>query len=149
MSIYVKKHMNKIFVDTNILIYSIDEDSKFYSKSQKILFNPNSQLYTSSKNLSEFLSVVTRFPTNALSIKDALIAIEDFTNIFTILYPTKISFSIFKELLQKYKPKGLKIHDFEIVSIVLANEINQIATFNIKDFESIEEISLIPNQSRN
>ena len=50
-------------------------------------------------------------------------------------------------MLQKYNPKGLKIHDFEIVSIVLANEINQIATFNIKDFESIEEISLIPKKS--
>jgi len=139
--------MNKIFVDTNILIYSIDEDSKFYSKSQEILFNSNSQLFTSSKNLSEFLSVVTRSPTNALLIEDALTAIEDFSNIFTILYPTKISFSVFKKMLQKYKPKGLKIHDFEIVSIVLANEINQIATFNIKDFESIEEISLIPNKS--
>ena len=69
------------------------------------------------------------------------------TNIFTILYPTQIFFSILKKLLQKYKPKGLKIHDFEIVSIVLANEINQIATFNIKDFESIEEISLIPKKS--
>ena len=141
--------MNKIFIDTNILIYSIDEDSKFYSKSQEILFNSNSQLFTSSKNLSEFLSVVTRSPTNALSIEDALAAIEDFSNNFTILYPTKISFSVFKKMLQKYNPKGLKIHDFEIVSIVLANEINQIATLNIKDFESIEEISLTPNQSQN
>ena len=137
--------MNKIFVDTNILIYSIDEDSKFYSGSQEILFNPNSQLFIPSKNLSEFLSVVTRSPANALSIEDALTAIDDFSNIFTILYPTKISFSVFKKMLQKYKPEGLKIHDFEIVSIVLANEINRIATFNIKDFEIIEEISLIPN----
>ena len=97
--------MNKIFVDTNILIYSIDEDSNFYSKSQEILFNSNSQLFTSSKNLSEFLSVVTRSPTNALSIEDALTAIEDFSNILTTLYPTKISFSVFKRMLQNINQK--------------------------------------------
>jgi len=44
--------MSKIFIDTNILIYSIDEDSRFYSKSQAILFDSNFDLYTSSKNLS-------------------------------------------------------------------------------------------------
>jgi len=44
--------MSKNFFDTNISIYSIDEDSKFYSKSQAILFDSNFDLYTSSRNLS-------------------------------------------------------------------------------------------------
>ena len=41
--------MNKIFIDTNILIYSIDEDSKFYSKSQALLFDSNLTLFSSKK----------------------------------------------------------------------------------------------------
>lgn len=135
--------MNKIFIDTNILIYSIDEDSKFYSKSQALLFNSTFDLYTSSKNLSEFLAVVTRIPVNSLSIENALTVVNDFTDIFTILYPTKTSFTFFKEMLQKYKPIGLKIHDLEIVSIGLSNGINRIATFNNKDFQGINEIDLI------
>lgn len=137
--------MSKILVDTNILIYSIDEDSKFFSKSQELLYNPKLELFTSSKNLSEFLSVITRVSINPLSIKDALLVLEDFTNIFTILYPTESAFSIFKKLLQKYKPTGLKIHDFEIASIGLANDITQIVTFNTKDFKEIEEVNLIFN----
>ena len=135
--------MSKIFIDTNILIYSIDEDSRFYSKSQAILFDSNFDLYTSSKNLSEFLAVVTRIPVNPLSIENALTVINDFTDIFTILYPTESSFTFFRGMLQKYKPTGLKIHDLEIISIGLSNGINRMATFNTKDFEGIKEIDLI------
>ena len=135
--------MNKILVDTNILVYAIDEDSKFYSKSQILLFDSNHDLYTTSKNLSEFLAVVTREPIAALPINDALTLVEDFYDILKVLYPDELSFSIFKELLNRYKPTGLKIHDFEIASIGMANGIYQIATFNVKDFENIDEINLI------
>lgn len=61
-----KEHMNKLLLDTNILIYSIDEDSKYFNKSQN-LFSEHFELYTTSKNLSEFLSVVTRLPKNSIS----------------------------------------------------------------------------------
>lgn len=135
--------MNKILVDTNILVYAIDEDSKFYSQSQILLFDSNNDLYTTSKNLSEFLAVVTREPIAALPINDALTSVEDFYDILNVLYPDELSFSIFKELLNRYKPTGLKIHDFEIASIGIANGIYQIATFNVKDFEKIDEINLI------
>lgn len=104
--------------------------------------NKGLELYTTSKNLSEFLAVITRIPKNSISIEEALLVIKDFMSISTVLYPTERSFSIFEDLLQKYKPIGLKIHDFEILSIGLANQINTIATFNVKDFEEISEINL-------
>ena len=37
---------NKILVDTNIFIYSVDADSKFHQKSLKILLDPENELYT-------------------------------------------------------------------------------------------------------
>ncbi len=45
--------MNKILIDTNVLIYSIDEDSEFFESSRKMLFDDNYEIYTTSKNLSE------------------------------------------------------------------------------------------------
>jgi predicted nucleic acid-binding protein len=135
--------MNELLVDTNILVYAIDEDSEFYSKSQKLLYHSDHTLFITSKNLSEFLTVVTKGPVVSLSIDDALAVLEDYINLFNILYPSEISFTIFRRLLQKYKPTGLKIHDFEIASIGLAHKINQIATLNAKDFEGIEEVQLI------
>ncbi|GIK61019.1 MAG: type II toxin-antitoxin system VapC family toxin [Ignavibacteriota bacterium] len=133
--------MNKILVDTNVLIYSIDEDSKYFDSAQKI-FSEELELYTTSKNLSEFLTVVTRFSQNSLSLKEALLVIEDFINTMTILYPTKETFLVFRDLLKKYQPVGLQIHDYEILSIGLANQIDTVATFNEKDFKKVKEAKL-------
>ena len=132
--------MSKLLLDTNVLIYSIDEGSKYFNKAHNI-FSEQFELYTTSKNLSEFLSVITRIP-NPLSLKDALIVIEDFVNVMTILYPNAESFIVFKDLLQKYQPVGLQIHDYEILSIGLTNKVTTIATFNEKDFNKVNEIKL-------
>ena len=133
--------MSKLLLDTNVLIYSIDEGSKYFKKSQTILAE-HSDLYTTSKNISEFLAVITRIPTNPLLLNDALLIAEDFTNMMSILYPNEESFLIFQNLLKKYKPTGLKIHDYEILSIGIANQITTIATFNEKDFREVKEINL-------
>ena len=132
--------MSKLLLDTNVLIYSLDEGSKYFNKAHNI-FSEQFELYTTSKNLSEFLSVITRIP-NPLSLKDALIVIEDFVNVMTILYPNAESFLVFKDLLQKYQPVGLQIHDYEILSIGLTNKVTTIATFNEKDFNKVNEIKL-------
>ena len=102
------------------------------------------ELYTTSKNLSEFLAVTTRFQDNSISINEALIVVKDFQSILSILYPSLKSFHIFNHLLGKYKPTGLKIHDFEILSIGLANDVSTIATFNVKDIKDVEEITFHP-----
>lgn len=133
--------MNKLLLDTNVLIYSIDEGSKYFIKSQNI-FSEQFELFTTSKNLSEFLSVVTRLPKNPLTLDDALVIVKDFSNLMTILYPDNESFIIFQRLLRKYKPIGLKIHDFEILSISLANQVTTVVTFNEKDFKEVQEIKL-------
>ncbi len=134
--------MNNILLDTNLLIYAIDEDSKYYNSVQNILFDESNNLFTTSKNISEFLSVVTRYPDKSISIKDALVVINEFKSIFTILYPSEQSNLIFF-LLKKYSPHGLKIHNFEIISIALSHNIENIATVNRKDFSGIKEINLV------
>ncbi len=89
--------MSDILLDTNLLIYAIDEDSKYHLSIQKLLEKNNLNFFTTSKNISEFLAVVTRYPNKSLSIDDALLIIEDFVTNFTILYPSKESFSIFMD----------------------------------------------------
>lgn len=135
--------MNEILFDTNLLIYAIDEESKYYDSVQKLISDEKNKLFTTSKNISEFLAVVTRNPKSSLSIKEALVVIEDFKTLFTILYPNEKSYTLFLDLLNKYSPNGLKIHDFEIISISLSNKIKNIATINRKDFIGVEEIVLV------
>ena len=138
--------MNNVLFDTNLLLYAIDEESKYFNSVQQVLNDDSLKLYTTSKNISEFLSVITRIPGSIISIKDALQIIEEFQSTFTIIYPTEKSYLIFIELLKKNSPRGLKIHDYEIIRIALSHKIKNIATFNKKDFIGIEEIELVSIQ---
>ena len=134
---------NRLLIDTNILIYSIDVDSKFHHKSIKLLLDPDNELYTTSKNRSEFLVVLTRAESIKITVQEALDILSELLTNITILYPTEQTRNIFYKLLKKYTPTGLRIHDFEIVSIALANGIKNIATQNISDFKNIEEIKIV------
>lgn len=135
--------MSKLLVDTNILVYGIDEDSKFFAQSRNILDSSEYQLITTSKNLLEFLAVVTRNTGYDLKIELALEIVNDIIQGIQILYPSQDSLAIFLELMDRYKPTGLKVHDFEIISIGLAAGVDRVATFNKKDFKNIKEISLM------
>ena len=98
--------MSKVLLDTNVLIYSIDEESKYFKKAQNLISEQNIDLFTTSKNLSEFLAVITRFPGNSLTLENALTVLQDFKTIFTILYPNEKSYKIFIDLLKKYEFPG-------------------------------------------
>jgi len=134
--------MSKILVDTNILVYGIDEDSSFFKRARKILEQEKYQLVTTSKNLIEFLAVTTKSSGYNLENNTALEIIEEIIQGIEIVYPTQESMAIFLDLMNRYQPKGLKVHDFEIISIGLAHGIHEVATFNIKDFKSVKEITL-------
>ena len=64
--------MNSLLIDTNILIYAIDEDSKFHLNSKKLIENSNYNLYTTSKNISEFLVVLTRAQQISVPIEETM-----------------------------------------------------------------------------
>src|SRR5690625_459287 len=134
--------MSKILVDTNILVYGIDEDSAFFKRAREILEQEKYQLVTTSKNLIEFLAVTTKTSGYNLENNTALEIIEEIIQGIEIVYPTQESMAIFLDLMNRYQPKGLKVHDFEIISIGLAHEIQKVATFNTKDFKSVKEITL-------
>ena len=98
---------------------------------------------TTPKNLLEFLAVVTRNSGYNLKTELALEIFDDIIQGIEILYPTQDSLAIFLELMDRYQPNGLKVHDFEIISIGLTAGVHQVATFNEKDFKNVKEISLL------
>ncbi|MEO8211303.1 MAG: type II toxin-antitoxin system VapC family toxin [bacterium] len=134
--------MNKILIDTNIFIYDLDKSSIFHDKAKKIIQDESLELSTTSKNISEFFAVCTK-----LNIDEKIMFgyYEDILSNILILFPEYHSLNIFKELLKINKPKGNRVFDFEIVSIMLSNGILQIATMNIEDFKKIKEITIYKN----
>lgn len=134
--------MNSVLVDTNIFVYGIDEDSIYYRQAKLILDQREKQLVTTSKNLIEFLSVVTKSFGYGLTSELALEIVEEIIQSVEVIYPTQESMAILLDLVHRHSPSGLRIHDFEIISIGLAHGIQKVATFNTKDFKSVKEIKL-------
>ena len=134
---------SSVLIDTNILIYAIDADSRFHNGALKLLLDPTLKLFTTSKNLSEFLVVLTRNKEIELSTSECFQLLNSLLTDITILYPNPTTFKIFQDLISKYNPRGLWIHDVEIASIGLAHGISTIATNNIADFKRIAEIEVI------
>jgi predicted nucleic acid-binding protein len=132
--------MSNILIDTNVLIYAFDETSVFHQKSIEIFENTKNNLFVATKNISEFFAVCTKLN---LDLELTLGFFSDIKENFTILKPTDQSLDIFEKLIKKYKPKGNKVYDIEIVSVMLSNQLKKVATANIDDFINISEIEVI------
>ncbi|MEO1022260.1 MAG: type II toxin-antitoxin system VapC family toxin [Bacteroidota bacterium] len=135
--------MSRILIDTNVFVYRIDEDSTYYSRAKRLLDQREKELTTTSKNILEFLTVVTKPSGYNLDTRLALEIAREIIQNVDIIYPTQESMEILFELTHQYSPSGLKIHDFEIISIGLAHGIDEVATFNTKDFDAVKEIALL------
>jgi predicted nucleic acid-binding protein len=129
----------KAVLDTNILIYGINEDSKYHEDVRRILGDSNFIFYITSKNISEFISVLSKF--QRFDVID--LELPTILKKFRVLYPNKKSQKIFLELVDKYLPIGNRVYDMEIVSIMLAHNIQTLFSKNTKDFRDIAEITLI------
>ena len=132
--------IEKIVIDTNILLYSIQETNKYYNYSIGIIRDNLDSIVLTSKNISEFTAVLTK---QNIDYKIILEHLKRLTDKFEIIYPDKKSIKILYELLEKYNPKGNRVYDIEIISIMLSNGITKIATVNKSDFENITEIEII------
>lgn len=133
--------MIDLLIDTNVLIYAMDEESMYSQIAQKILLDSNHNLFITSKNISEFFAVTSKKKVAPEISLDKYFQIK---TVSTILFPSEGSLSILENLIRDYQPKGNQVFDHEIVSIMLANGINHIATFNQKDFMNISEVQILP-----
>jgi hypothetical protein len=97
-------------------------------------------LFVGTKNISEIFAVCTKLN---LDLELTLGFFSDIKENFTILKPTDQSLDIFEKLIKKYKPKGNKVYDIEIVSVMLSYQLKKVATANIDDFINISEIEVI------
>ena len=134
---------NAILVNTNMLIYAVDADSVFHEQAINFLSDSALKLFTTSKNVSEFLVVLTRNSEIELSSSECLDILNSLLSDIVILYPAPASMNVFQELVRKYNPRGLWIHDVEIASIAISHGISVITTNNIVDFKPIDELKII------
>ena len=129
----------RLVLDTNILVYGLNEESKYFDKIRTVLNGNQYSFFVTTKTISEFVSVLSKLGRYEVIENELPTILRQ----FKIIFPTKRSIQIFQRLIIKYKPVGNRVFDFEIVSIMLSKRIKNLFSFNVKDFKDIEEIKLL------
>ena len=145
----MKIESKTIFLDTNVLIYQTFEDfdrekHQHVRHVLKYLSENNYKIYVSTQVLREFFSISTnnRLFERPLEVEEALSKIDEFGNTFGILYDDELTMTKLKEIVSKYKVCKKDIYDANIAATMMANQLEELFTFNIKDFELYDEIRL-------
>jgi predicted nucleic acid-binding protein len=141
---------DKVFLDTNILVYLSNEDSSFYQDATRTFekLTGEYESWVSRQVLREYAVIMTRpdIIEKPLSSIEVAIDIEKWQSIFQIADETEDVTKILLNLIKTYDIKGKKIHDANIIATMLVNGINLLYTFNSDDFVRFEEIKLFDSE---
>jgi predicted nucleic acid-binding protein len=135
--------------DTNILLRLVEPTNPHYIEAKNAvdkLLKQGDTLCVLLQNISEFWNVCTRpFDKNGLGFSIAqtdaeLLAIEQ---VFDLLPDTEYVYKNWRELVVDYSVFGAKVHDAKIVASMKAHNIQNLLTFNSKDFKRYAGINSI------
>jgi predicted nucleic acid-binding protein len=139
----------EVLLDTNVLLRTqFDKTFQLTSATRAIaaLRANGASLRIATQSLAEFWNVSTR-PSSAngygLTIEETDRRLRFFEQSFRILYESPESHAAWRMLLLQHAVKGVQVHDSRLVSVMLANGISRILTFNTKDFERFREIETV------
>lgn len=124
-----------MLIDTNILIYAINEDSPKNKQAQSFLQENTSELIITHQNIFEALRVLTHPKySHPMDPKVAQESISSIIDACTIIYPNYKTYPIAFELIKNNDLVGNRIFDAYLAATALSNGVESIATDNVKDF---------------
>lgn len=128
---------DKIFLDSNILIYSID-----YLKSKLIetIFNSESEIFISTQVINEFINVC--FKKNLLNFKNILEVSKKFISSFNFTQITDNTIFRALDIKNKYK---YSYYDSLIISSALENNCNILLSEDLHHSQKIETTLKVVN----
>lgn len=127
----------RYLIDTNILVYSVNQESSHYSVIRKLLeegLDQGVSFVVAHQNLIEFIAVLTRG--YFIKLKDALSDAESFASRFEVIVPLPATFERYLRLTQKTK-ETLYPFDLYLAATMLDNDVEHIITANAKDFQGV------------
>jgi predicted nucleic acid-binding protein len=136
-------------LDTNILLRLIELAHPQHNEAKealRILRQQNCVFYILLQNISEFWNVCTRpLDKNGLGLAIAQVDLhlKRFERLFTILPETEEVYKNWRELVVNHSVSGVKVHDAKIVASMKAHGIQNLLTFNAKDFKRYIDIKAV------
>jgi predicted nucleic acid-binding protein len=144
--IIMDKH-NKVLLDTNILVYSINQKSELYKPARKFieeLLESEMIIYIPDKALYELYRVLSSRAFLAhLNQKEAYQIWQQFafSKAFEVIYSDEKILKTTDKLLEMFPQSH--IFDLQIMACGLVNKVDVIYTNNTKDFPAINEIKIV------
>lgn len=139
----------KWLVDTNILLRLVELSALQHIEAKnaidKLLKNGDT-LYILLQNVSEFWNVCTRpLSKNGLgfSIAQTDAELSKIEQVFDILPDTTDVYKNWRQLVVKHSVSGVQVHDAKIVAAMKTHKIENLLTFNAKDFKRYADIKAV------
>lgn len=137
--------IDRIFVDTNILVFSTNGLSPYDSVALKILnylLKNDVELVVSTQVLREYISICTRHDSfiSQVSVADVVYNVNSFLDRFSVVEDNFLVFSMLIEFAKKYKFGGKQIHDANIVATIAVHGMKNLFTHNVADFKKFDDL---------
>ena len=146
----MSKARGRVGVDTNVLVYAVNESSVFNSGTRKLLkklIREKTQIIITWQNLTEFYAIVTdkkRFPRpmspleTAKYIGSCLDGGE-----YGLVLPNVQTGSGFLRMIKRVKPVGQRIYDVFLAATLVSKGVERLITGNKKDFAGIAGLEAV------
>jgi len=134
--------------DSNILIHLTNTNSPDHRAAEfalKELEQVGTELLYTSQNIAEFWNVCTRIGPGGifLSIEETSRRLAMVEARFIFLPELPRAAEIFKDILRRYRVRGVQVHDARLASVMLASGVSEILTFDRDDFKRYTELTII------
>jgi predicted nucleic acid-binding protein len=138
----------RLFVDTNILVYATDPKSPWHTLATQALNDARQEgieLVISPQVLREYLATATGPVGGKPRTADALENVRTFQEELEVVETSLVVTAQLLVLVEKYTVAGKQVHDANIVSTMLFHGIQHILTHNVGDFARFSElITVLP-----
>ncbi len=142
---------NKVFLDTNVLVYLSVDRSPFHIAARTAILEhqrAGAELWVSRQILREYLAALTRPQTllgSSHSISPVLLAAEVqlFQDRYKVAEDNRAVTDQLLNLVTTYPTGGKQVHDANIVATMLTYGVNQLLTHNTSDFSRFSDIITI------
>lgn len=133
-----------MIVDTNILIYAINEDSPKHSKAREFLKENKNVLVVSHQVIFEAIRILThpKF-SKPMKPKSALETVSAIADACEIISPNQKTYYLTLEFIKKFALSGNRIFDAYLAATAITNGVNKIATDNTKHFKKFTDLKII------
>ena len=136
-------------VDTNILLRTMQPSHPMHAvavQAVKVLMDREEPLVLAIQNVAECWNGATRPVENnglGFTIEEAQAELANLEDFFEIVSETLASYTLWKSLLVAQRIRGVQVHDARLASVMIANGIRRIVTFNASDFARFSDIEAV------